>query len=98
MSHQEIYQAVLDSMTAAENLEVNGGDDVDELTPTASEPPPTRGDVLKAIATTTQYIEHLNSPLARELEGLLGQFNREVRLKQTRAMKGTLITDFFQRS
>jgi hypothetical protein len=30
MSDKEIYHAVIDSITARENLEINGGNDVDD--------------------------------------------------------------------
>jgi hypothetical protein len=50
-SDKEIYHAVIDSITARENLEINGGDDVDDDGPV--EPRPTRRDVLKAVPTIT---------------------------------------------
>jgi hypothetical protein len=48
-SDHEIYQAVMDAIDARENVEINGGDDVDNDIPL--EPCPTRHDILKAIST-----------------------------------------------
>ncbi|KAI0289550.1 hypothetical protein BC826DRAFT_1106910 [Russula brevipes] len=56
-----------------------------------------RRDVLKAVSTINKYIDELNDPIARKLEGILGSFNRQLRLDETRSMKATTLTDFFQR-
>ena len=45
----EIYQAVMDAIKAGENIEINSGDDVDDIFPL--EPHPTCRDVLKAVST-----------------------------------------------
>jgi DDE superfamily endonuclease len=96
-SDKEIYQAVMDSIVARENVEINGGDDVNE-DDTPIEPRPTRRDVLKAVSTISRYAEDLNYPIARKFEALLGSFNRQIRLEETKSMKETVLTDFFQRS
>jgi hypothetical protein len=51
-SDKEIYQAVIDPITARENLEISGGgesDDVDDDGPVEARP--TRRDILKAVPT-----------------------------------------------
>ncbi len=94
-SDKEIFQAVIDGIEARENVEINGGDDVDK--DILIEPRPTRRDVLKAASTIGRYIDDLNDPLARKIEALLGSFNRQLRLEETSSMKDTTLTDFFQR-
>jgi hypothetical protein len=85
--------AVIDAIDARANIEINGGDD-DDIPP---EPRPTRHDVLKAASTIGRYIDDMNEPIARKLEALLGSFNRQLRLDETRSMKSTVLTDFFGR-
>ena len=85
---------------ARENMEINGGDDVDDDIP--PEPRPTRRDVLKAASTINKYVEDSNDPLARKIAGRWRQFwshsriNRQLRLDETKNMKGTVMTDFFR--
>ena len=95
-SDTEIYQAVIDAIDARANIEINGGDDVDDddIPP---EPRPTWRDVLKAASTIGRYIDDMNEPIARKLEALLGSFNWQLRLDETRSMKSTVLTDFFGR-
>jgi len=88
----EIYQSVIDAIDARENIEINGGDDVDD---DVFEPRPTRRDVLKAASTITRYTDDMNDPTARKIEALLGVFNRQLQLDETRGMKDTVLTDFF---
>jgi hypothetical protein len=94
-SDREIYQAVMDAIKARENIEINGGDDVDDTLPL--EPRPTHRDVLKAVSTIGRYIDDLNEPIARKMEAILGSFNRQLRLDETKTMKTTFLTEFFQR-
>jgi hypothetical protein len=49
MSDEEIYPAVINSINARENVEINSGDDADDNGPV--EPYPTRCEVLKAVST-----------------------------------------------
>ena len=95
-SDEEIYQAVIDSIAAHENMEITGGDDVDDDTPI--EPPPTRRDVLKAVSTISRYVDGMDNPTARKFEALLSSFNRQLRLEETQSMRGTVLTDFFQKA
>ncbi|KAF8499432.1 hypothetical protein BU17DRAFT_53259 [Hysterangium stoloniferum] len=95
-SDKEIYQCVIDSIVAHENIEINGGDDVDEDIPI--EPHPTRRDVLKAVSTINRYIDDRNDPITRKFEAILGSFKRQLRLEATTSLKETVITDFFQKS
>ena len=93
-SDLEIYQAVIDSIHARENIEINGGDDVDDDGPV--EPHPTRREVLKAVSTIRKYTNNLNDPFVRNIEALLGSFTRQLRLEETRHMKNAVLTDFFE--
>ncbi|KAF8984899.1 hypothetical protein BDQ17DRAFT_1377164 [Cyathus striatus] len=72
-SDNEIFQAVIDLIAARENLEVTGGDDVDENIPV--EPLPTRHDVLKAVSTIKRYTEDMDDPFSCKVDTILGSFN-----------------------
>ena len=96
-SDAEIYHAVMDAADAYANMEINGGDDVDD-DDVSLEPCPTRRDVLKAVSTISRYIEDLNNPVAHKMEALFGSFNMQLRLDETRSMKPTHLTDFFERA
>ena len=91
-SDKEIYQAVIDAITACENIDVIG--DVDDE---PVQPRPIRRDVLKAASTIGKYTNELNDPLARKIEALLGSFNRKLCLEETTATKDGVLTDYFQR-
>lgn len=97
-SDREIYQAVMDAIEARENIDINGGDDVDDEIHIPTDPRPTHRDALKAASTIRRYIEDLNDPIARKMEALLASFNMKIRVDETRHMKTTVITDFFHRS
>jgi hypothetical protein len=77
-----IYQAVMDSIMAHENVEINSGDDVNE-DDMHIKPCPTWHDILKAVSTISRYAEDLNYPIAHKFEALLGSFNRQIRLEET---------------
>ena len=77
-SDKEIYLAVIDAITAHENIDVIGGDDLDDE---LVEPHSTRRDVLKAASTIGKYTNELNDPLAWKIEALLGSFNRQLCLQ-----------------
>jgi hypothetical protein len=62
------------------------------------EPCPSQCDVLKAVSTIGRYISDLNDPIACKIEALLGSFNMQLCLDETRSMKNTVLTDFFQRA
>ncbi|KAH9066818.1 hypothetical protein EDB87DRAFT_1553257 [Lactarius vividus] len=95
VSDKEIYQAVMNAKEAHENLDINGGDDIDDDTPL--EPRPTQADILKAVSLISKYTNNINSPLARSVEAILGSFNRFLRLNETQNMKETVITDYFSK-
>ena len=63
----------MDAVKARENIEINGGDDVDEGVDT--ELLPTRCEVLKAVSTINKYIDGLDDLDSRKIEGLLRSFN-----------------------
>jgi len=54
-SGEDIYQAVIDSIAACENIEINGEDDVNE-DDIPIEPRPTRCNILKAASTINRYL------------------------------------------
>jgi hypothetical protein len=93
---KEIYQAVINSISAHKNIEINGGYDVNE-DDLPIEPCPTWHEVLKAVLTIIRYIEDLNNPIAHKLEAILGSFNRQLYLEESKRMKETVLTNFFQR-
>jgi hypothetical protein len=94
-SDKEIYQAVMDARGAHNNLEINGGDDIDEVVPL--EPQPTHIDVHKAISVISKYIDDINNPLAGEEEAVLSSFNRQLWLEEAQITKETAITDYFSK-
>ena len=59
-SDKEIYQAIINSISTCENIEINEGDDVNDDGPI--EPCPTRREVLKAVSTIKKYKNDLNDP------------------------------------
>ncbi|KAF8235827.1 hypothetical protein L208DRAFT_1255204, partial [Tricholoma matsutake] len=89
--------AVINLIVAHENIETNGGDDMDNMDNIPIKPHPTRRDVLKAVSTINKYINKLNDPITCKVEGILGSFNRQLCLDETRSMKAMVLTDFFQR-
>jgi len=96
ISDRDICNAVMEATDARETMEINGGDDVDEDFP--SEPQPSRQDVLKATSTLSKFIEKMDDPVARKLEGLLCSLNMQLRLDETRNLKDTHLTSYFNRS
>jgi len=51
----------------------------------------------EAVSTISRYIDGLNNPITRKFEALLVSFNRQLRLEETRSLKETILTDYFQR-
>jgi hypothetical protein len=93
-SDKDIYQAVMDAIGARENIEKNGGDDVDEDGPV--KPHPGRGEVLKAISTIMEYVSELDNPLACKIKTLLGSLIGLIRKDEAQSLRTTVLTDFFQ--
>jgi hypothetical protein len=52
----------MDTVEARENIEINGGDDLDDGVET--EPQPTRREVIKAVSTINKYIDDLDDPVS----------------------------------
>ena len=84
----------MDAVKARENTEINGGDDLDEGVDT--KPLPTRREVLKAVSTINKYIDGLDDPVSRKIEGLLRSFNVQLHLNETKTMKNTVLNNYFQ--
>jgi len=61
-SDKEIYHAVMDAVKARENIEINGGDNIDDEA--FIEPRPTRREVLKAVSTIGKCIDDSSDPTA----------------------------------
>ncbi|KAN0141144.1 hypothetical protein V8E53_000900 [Lactarius tabidus] len=93
-SDADIYQAVTEAFEACENLEINGGDDVDEDSPV--KPCPARSDVLQAMSTINDYLATENNALAREVEKILATFSRRLCIDAAKGMKDTVLTDFYK--
>jgi RecB family endonuclease NucS len=79
------------SRAAEEDMELVGGaDDCDDDAEIL--PRPSRKAALEAAATLERYINLIQEPYARKLEGLLFTFGHQT---QTRNMVPTLMTDYF---
>ena len=68
------------------------------LTNFPTEPELSRQDVLKATSTPSKFIEKMDDPIARKLEGLIYSLNMQLRLEETRNLKDTHLTSYFNRS
>ncbi|KAF8260038.1 hypothetical protein EI94DRAFT_1612638, partial [Lactarius quietus] len=77
-------QCVMDAIEARENVEKNGGDDVDEDGPV--KPCPGRRETLKAISMIAQYVSELDNLIARKIESLLGLLIRLIRKDEARSI------------
>ena len=65
------------------------------------EPPPTQGeshDILKAVSTIGKYTDNMNDPITHKINVILGTFARQLCLDETRTMKNSVSTDFFNRT
>ena len=91
-SDREIYQAIMDAIEAGENIDINGGDNIDGV---PLDTQPTRWDVIKAVFTIHKYIGDLNDPIAQNLEVYLASFNMNIHHDRIRCMKNILLTDIF---
>jgi hypothetical protein len=93
---EEICQAVLDARKAQEEVLINGGDDdVDD--DASVELCPTHREVLQAASVINKYIDTLDDPIARKVEGVLASFRHQMRLEMSHSMKSTHLTDYFHR-
>jgi hypothetical protein len=83
------------AIAARENMETNGGDDVDEVVQVV--PPLSRREALQAVTTVQRYLETLGQPFACSLSEHLASFGWHTRLQATLALKDTSITEYFVR-
>jgi hypothetical protein len=91
---EEICHAVLAMKNVGEFADVNqGDDDPDDDAPIA--PQPSRREVLQVTSTIHQYINTLNDPLARKLEGLLSSFQHQLCFDAQQSKQITEITSYF---
>lgn len=93
---EEIFRAVMDSDAREITLAGSDESDADDPGP-IKPPPPTTSEALQAIALITDYIDSMNDPFARKLEGLLGSLSHRICVERSRAMKETVVTDYFHR-
>ena len=66
----EIFKSVQGKIEAEQLMEVNGGDNIDDLTVAKL----THKEALSAAFTLQIYIADINDPFAHKLEGLLASF------------------------
>lgn len=90
-TNEEICQAVLAACNSQDKEPM--GDDVED--DAVMEPHPTYREVLQAATVITRYVEHINDPVARNLEAILASFGRRMRLERSQALTSTHITDYF---
>ncbi|KAF9553851.1 hypothetical protein CPC08DRAFT_645079 [Agrocybe pediades] len=93
-NEEDICEAVLMAKVARENIEINGGDDVDEDIP--PEPLPTYKDLLSAVSVIRRYVEESNEPIARRLDKTLAPFCMHLRNTHIKSQKATVLTDYFR--
>ena len=79
-----------------ENIDKNGGDNLDCDGPVQTHP--TVCKVLQAVAVVNRYIDELDDPIAQKLEITLGSFNHQLHLHKAKSMKSTILTDYFSSS
>jgi hypothetical protein len=91
-TEEDIYEAVMKASAAREMMEVNGGDDDDDV---EVEPLPSLREVLQAASTVQRLTETLNEPFARQLEALLNKLGHYARLEHSKTLHDAPLTDFF---
>ncbi|KAJ7816236.1 hypothetical protein B0H14DRAFT_2602839 [Mycena olivaceomarginata] len=87
---EEIFEAVQQMHANRENQEENNGDDDGSL----AEPRPTRKEALQAVAMLSRFLEDVDGPFARMLEGSMTKFGRETRLEQSRGLVSASIAEY----
>jgi hypothetical protein len=75
-TNKEIYHVVINAINTHENINQNGGDDVNSDGPVQTHP--SVHEVLQAAATLNRYIDELDDPIARKLETTLGSFKHQL--------------------
>jgi hypothetical protein len=92
ITDEEISAAVHAKREALQNLEINGGDDDDDIEVIEK---PNRREALAASLTLQRYISDISDPFARQLEVILASFGRQTRLEETQSLQPSQITDYF---
>lgn len=93
VSDKEIYQTIMDTIEAHDNIKFNGNDDVDIDGP--PEPLSNCCNILKAVSINNKYIGGLDDPFSHEMEMILASFNRQIHLDKARNLKEMFMTDYF---
>ncbi|KAJ6575933.1 hypothetical protein DFH09DRAFT_915053 [Mycena vulgaris] len=91
---QEISDAVKERRAEEQLLKIEGGNDHGFAN---NMPKPSRQEALEAVSTLWGYISDHNDGFARQLEGILASFRRQVCLDDTKAMHDMQMTDYFTR-
>jgi hypothetical protein len=89
----EIFEAIMDARKKREKSGITGSNDVDDPGPIKHCPTPS--EALRAISLITDYIDTIDDPIARKLEGLLGSLSHRICMERSRGMTETAITDYF---
>ena len=55
-------------------------------------------DIPKAVSTISKHTDNMNDPIAHKMEIILGTFMRQLCLDESRTMKESVLTDFFDRT
>lgn len=91
ITDEEIYQEVLKFEDVEGFAEVSDDDEPIEVAR------PTRREALNAMAILQNFAITMEDPIARKLEGILGSFGRQMRLKESKDLVNTTITQYFAR-
>lgn len=91
ITDKEIYAEVIKYESEANDIIVADDDDPD------SEDGPSRCKALIAMAVLQRFTSTMDNPVARQLEGVIGKFGRQMRLEESKELVDTTITQFFSR-
>jgi hypothetical protein len=95
VTEEEIYDAVMGSRMLSESGDDISDSDTLQINSESDEDCPTQKEALQAALILEKYVQHINDPFARNLEGMLGLFGRQTRLTEFQNMRPTLVTDYF---
>ena len=88
---EDIFNAVMEARREDEALQM------DDMDVEVLEPLPTRREILDAVSVIKRYIDDMNDPIAQKLDSVLVSFRRELRIKESKSLISTKMTDYFRR-
>ena len=88
---EDIFNAVMEARREDEAFQM------DDMDVEVLEPLPTRREILDAVSVIERYIDDMNDPIARKLDSVLVSFRRELRIKESKSLISTKMTDYFRR-